>query len=428
MPHRPLSSWISTVDLADAPIVWGHHIPTNDGDERSDARGWPRFKNPAWRRVTVPVVVGGVPRDALGLRYGDTAETVVELDDASHPIPIGLAAFPIIDRVEEAWPSDVLSAADRETLAGESRTLRFSLVERLAAEGDPAPETFWLLPWKLLDRFCIVLGRALEGSEHEEPPPMRHWLNPLGCLIAPALEQIYAGLAAGDGQIFRLGATAFCARLLELDPDRAPQSSRDLLAAVALRLAAYDPLLRHTGRRAAARLTEGEQRDSGLRLSARLRSAAASSSDDSYGSTLEADPFRITATVRAGGRLTIVVEAALDDDEYDRAAERYAAIIVALTVTDGGVRTSYFVPIGRTISGYSGLLRTRISSPAADLTMDGPPIGAQEVLAMPADEVLPSLTELDLAGTRGWSPVAGAAPAGHPLKAAINDWRERHGL
>lgn len=428
MTHKPLSSWIATIDLAQAPIRWGPHIRTNDGDGRSDARKWPRFEDPAWQRVSVPVVIDGELEQGLGLRYDDTQEAVVELDDYSRPILVGQQVLAVLSRIETEWPHATISASDRERLTAASMTLRHALVDRLAAESTPDPQVFWLLPWDVLDAFCSSLYDALRGIAHRDPPRPQHWFTPIGALITPALEQLYQGLVTGDHAAARLGGTAFCACLLDLDIGRVPETSRRRLAEIALVLAAQDPLLRHTGRRMAERLNAEEEHDSVMRLSARLQPAAASTTDSSYTASLEADPFKVTAIVRAGGRLTIVVAAQLTDAEYDSAVQRYGAVIVALSLSSGGVQSLFYIPVGRTPSGFSGLLRTRIHDEIVDLSAAAPPIGVAEILSRPMDEVSPSLAELDRAGTLAWMAVAQAAPVGHPLRSAIEVWQERYGL
>lgn len=132
--HRPLSAWVSHLDGTTLE-------PVNDGQDRSDARGFAHFAT-GWARTTAPW--GGTL--ALALTDGDA--TVVELDDYGRPIPVTLRIAREVERLERDWPN---AHPDAHSLAGASLPLRYWLMQRLATEGDPPDEAFAVLPWSLLD-------------------------------------------------------------------------------------------------------------------------------------------------------------------------------------------------------------------------------------------------------------------------------------
>lgn len=222
--HRPLSSWVARV-LPDGRSLG----EVNDGDPRADARNLNLFVE-GWERSAFPWsgrVVLALSRPADGL-------TVVELDEYGTPIATDKEAVALLRRVEEGWPAvpdEVLG------LARESLALRYWLLERLDAEGNPPDTVFALLPWDLLDRAIAAVTAALEpGGRLGELVDIRHWLTPAVRGLSGPLEQLDHGLRTGDPDIARQGATTLLTNLRDLPLSRISESSRRALGALVERL------------------------------------------------------------------------------------------------------------------------------------------------------------------------------------------------
>ena len=221
--HRPLSAWVAR--LLDPRGALGD---INDGDDRADARQLPTFAE-GWSRFALPADGTGL----LALRQG--ADCVVELDDYGSPIQVGARALELIERLERSWP---VVGEDLTALHGESTVLRYWLLERLDAEGEPPDAAFAVLPWELLNAAVDSVVAALTADGQVDGPPveMRHWLTPAVRGLTGPIEQLDCGLRAEDDVIARQGASALLANLRDLPLGRVPGPSRGRLAVLVERL------------------------------------------------------------------------------------------------------------------------------------------------------------------------------------------------
>jgi hypothetical protein len=218
--HRPLSQWVARVQPGSAVLG-----AVNDGDRRADARHLPTFSQ-GWHRRGYNW--NGLPVLAL-CRAADSL-AVVELDDYGKPIVASGEAITVITRIEEHWPQ-----ADTGILmlAGESLSLRYWLLQRLDAEGEPPDELFGVLPWQLVDRAAVAIRSALEpGEQIGELVEMRHWLTPAVRGVTGPMEQLDHGLRTGAPDIAERGAATLLRNLRDLPLARIPADSRRRLAAL----------------------------------------------------------------------------------------------------------------------------------------------------------------------------------------------------
>jgi hypothetical protein len=231
--HRPLSTWIAHVTPGTATLG-----SVNDGDDRSDAREMDYF-NGEWRRVAVPLSEG---ISALGLTHSNGA-TVVELDDFGAPISISTTGLAVIDRIEQHWPVIDDALADQfDLLADEPLPLRYWLLARLDAEGNPPDRIFAILPWDRLDRAVDAIAAGLEpGGEIGELVEIRHWLTPAIRGLTGPLEQLDHGLRSRDDKIAQLGASELLTKLRNAPVSRIPDSSKARLAHLVTQLDSLDP-------------------------------------------------------------------------------------------------------------------------------------------------------------------------------------------
>jgi hypothetical protein len=211
------------------------------------------YFNGEWRRVAVPL---NADISALGLTHSNGA-TVVELDDFGVPISISPTALAVIDRVEQHWPVIDSALADQfDVLADEPLPLRYWLLTRLDAEGNPPDSTFAILPWDQLDRAVDAVAAGLEpDGEIGELVELRHWLTPAVHGLTGPLEQLDHGLRTGDDRIARIGATELLTKLRNVPVSRIPARSKARLAHLVARLDSLYPQHGQISRIVAARLT-----------------------------------------------------------------------------------------------------------------------------------------------------------------------------
>jgi hypothetical protein len=246
--HRPLSPWIAR-PTADT----GRLGPVNDGDDRVDARHMPSF-GAGWMRT--PLRWRG--DTVLGLRHLDGA-SVIELDDCGSPITCSTESVGLIARIEDNWPVvDPPTVVAMAALRSEPLPLRYWLLERMEAEGDPPDAVFTVLPWELLDRALHEIGRAFtSGGVPGELVEIRHWLSPATEGITGPLEQFDHGLRTGEAEAVDHGATALLTNLRDLPLSRIPDPSRERLLEFVIRLGQNHPGLGDLAAAAAARLAAG---------------------------------------------------------------------------------------------------------------------------------------------------------------------------
>jgi hypothetical protein len=307
--HRPLSPWVARYEH-------GSFGPINDGDERSDARESPLFAA-GWQRVAVA-------RDGqmfLGLSrvHGDPA--YVELDDYSRPIEVAEDTLKAVIRVEQDWP---VVREGLDALADAALPLRFWLLTRLDAEGDPPDPHFALLPWELVDRAADVIAAALEsGARPTTVVEIRHWLTPAAPGIAGPLEQLGRGLRDDTADLTAAGTETLLANLRDLPLGRIPGRTRQKLGTLVRRLGPTED-----GRHAAAAVTaERRLRDDG-ELPGDLSSLVLDVVPISYldGPTPRRDRARLTVAGDPGSPVT------------GRLALRDGKLHVTLTGLDASVR------------------------------------------------------------------------------------------
>ena len=422
MPHRPLSAWIGVAELsADGTARLRYPPEVNHGDERADARILPEFAD-GWQRRAITLDAGS---PALGLARPGSGEAVIELDNYARPVRVSQAAAAIISRAEDAWPDGPLSRADLAVLTGEDKAVGYLLADRLAAEGNPAPELFHVLPWGLVDELAGQVTAMLDGAA---PPAavieLGHWFGPAGSRFTAALEQLDEGLRDADPALSRVAATALCSRLLAIDPVRLPEPTRLALAGLAGRLNAADPYLTFTARRAAARLLPGASpaAASPIRLRTWLTPAADSATGVRTLSQDEArEPFTVRLLVTAAGRAEITVSTPLPEGTERGVLDAYGVILVPVRVTGEGGSTRYLIALRAADDRLSG--RLDLPLPAGrfvEADLDGPPVGAAEAAFLSPDEVQRSIRAVRTrSGRAPWRRLAELLPATSPLRALI---------
>jgi hypothetical protein len=426
MPHRPLSAWIGAAELsADGTARLRYPPEVNHGDERADARILPEFAD-GWQRRAITLDAGfpalGLARPVPGPGAG---EAVIELDNYARPVRVSQAAAEVISRAEDAWPDGPLSGADLAVLAGEDKTVGYLLADRLAAEGNPPPELFHVLPWGLVDELAGQVTAVLGGAA---PPAavveLGHWFGPAGSRFTAALEQLDEGLRDADPALSRVAATALCSRLLAIDPARLPEPTRLVLAGLAGRLNEADPYLAFTARRAAARLRPGAGLAGAtpIRLRTRLTPAADSATGVRTLSQDEArEPFTVRLLVTAAGRAEITVSTPLPEGAERGVLDAYGVMLVPVRVTGEGDSTRYLIPLRAADDRLSG--RLDLPLPAGrfvEADLDGPPVGAAEAAFLNPGEVQRSIRAVRTrSGRAPWRQLAGLLPETSPLRTVI---------
>jgi hypothetical protein len=422
MAHRPLSAWIAPVQLsADGTAQWVSPADVNYGDERADARALPEF-GVGWRRQAVALDAGYL---ALALVRDASGEAVIELDNHARPVRVSENAAVVISRIEDSWPDVALSDTDLAVLTGEGEVVRYLLADRVAAEGDPPPELFHILPWDLVDQLTGQVTALLDGAA---PTPviteLRHWLTPAGSRFTAALEQLDEGLRNREPALARVAATALCSRLLEVPAARLPEPTRAALARLAGSLDRVDPFLRFTARRVSARLTPGGETGEAraIRLDTRLVAAA----DNEPGVRTESvdalrEPFTVQLVVTATRRAEVTVSAPLLPDLRAMVDAVYGVMLLPVRVTGEAGSTRYVVPL----ASSGGRLYGRLDLPVPDgrfveADAEGPPVGVTEAALLTPDEVRRSIRALRTQSGRAvWDRVAELLPTGHPLRELI---------
>jgi hypothetical protein len=420
MPHRPLSTWVSSVPLSAAGVAqWDRADDINFGDERTDARDLPRFAAD-WRRQAVPVNLGYT---ALGLVREPDAVAVLELDNLARPVPVTQAGADVIARVEDGWPDAVVSPADATVLGGEEIAVRHLLLTRLAAEGHPPPELFHILPWHLVDQLAQDVTAMLGGVGPGPLIELGHWFAPAGSRFTAALEQLDEGLRAGDAELTRVAGSALCTRLLEVSADRLPASTREALATLVTALPRRDPFLAFTAVRAAARLREVTAAVARPpRLEILLPAAAADApgirraiKDD------EREPFALRLAVTSTSRTEVTLRAPVEPGLGRWLEESYGVLLQPVTIRGSGGSVRCVIALGYADGEVYGSIS--VPSPRGrfvEADVDGVPIGAAEVRYLSPDEVERSIRSLRTQSARRlWRQLADRLPTGHPLRGVI---------
>ncbi|WP_155344667.1 hypothetical protein [Acrocarpospora pleiomorpha] len=406
-------------------VPWDPFGDVNDGDERADARHLPWFTQ-GWQRRRVELDLG---YGALGLVHQSTGHAVVELTESSRPIPVTAAGLAIIDRIEGRWPEADLDAGDLDVISGEDLALRHLLLSRLADEGLPLPELFHTLPWHLVSELAEQVIAALRGGMASPDVRLRHWFAPAGSRFTAALDQIGAGLRAGDDLAVRVGRTALCTRLLEAKVPRVPLSTRQVLCGLMDELAVRDPFLAYWARQASERLAPeggtGARDEGSVHLPTRLPAAADTRRRIRRQTRrIYQDPFVIDLTVTDTGRLEIDVEAGLASADPAPVIDPYHVMVLPLDVHGGDGERAYFVPLQRVPGGLAGAISIPLAAGGAEVEYEvglaGPPIGTAEARFLPEDDMKRSLLAVRTrTALRPWQDLAAAMPAGHVLRSMV---------
>ena len=421
MSHRPLSTWVVPVSLSvGATARWEPPRDVNYGDERADARALPAFAA-GWQRRAIALDIG---YSSLGLVREAPDEAVIEVDDLARPVRVTDRGARVISRMEDGWPDAPVSADDLAVLAGEEIEVRYVVMARLAAEGNPPPALFHILPWDLVDRLADQVTAMLSGAAPLQVIVLRHWFTPVGSRLTAALEQLDEGLRDQDAAIIRVAATALCARLLQVDPSRLPAPTRVALARLLTALRPVDSFLAFTAARAADRLTRDE--DAGeprpLHVGTRLSSAADTHEEiRAQSRDMLREPFTVRLTVTATGRAEITVSARLPDDQLPWVTDAYGVMLVPVKVTAATGSTRYLLPLRYLNGELSG--RLNLAVPLGDFVeadLDGPPIGAAEASLLNVTEVERSIRALrSRSAWEMWRQLEALLPRAHPLRAVI---------
>ncbi|MFB7253046.1 hypothetical protein [Streptomyces nojiriensis] len=464
--HRPLTTWVRDARPAaphpgdTTPIpgqvrgnggtrvsapgpFWAAHGPVNEGDERADARSLDRFRT-GWERGSLPLAAGG---HALALIEPATGEAVLELDELGEPLPADPATAEVVAAIERRWPAQRLEPAERALLAAAHPGLRYSLLDRLAAEGRPEPDCFHVLPWERVDRLADEVTAALDASGPAEggapahrPVRLRHYFAPAGSRFTAALEQLGSALRASDPRRRRVATTALCARLAGAATGRIPRPTRERLTLLLDAVGRGDAFLSATAALAAERLAGAfagpgggsaglgsaavvwHRLDYGRPASVRneFAPAAAGGADSARDGVLR-EAFTLTLTVQNDGRLYVAVSTPFDTATAALLAGGYDEVLLLPVHVTGAVEGSdlyvLLMPFDDRLSGDLKMTaRARI-----EITADqaGPPLGLADLPFLDPEAVRRTLAcQVRASDRRRWRALLDRLPAGHPVRRA----------
>ncbi|MFD7781998.1 hypothetical protein ACFV4Q_02650 [Streptomyces nojiriensis] len=435
--HRPLTVWVRAARTIGHGTLWAAHGPVNDGDERADARHMARFAT-GWERCSLPLADGG---HALGLTEPATGDAVLELDDFGRPLPADPAAAEAVAAIERRWPAHQLEPDEEARLNDTDPGLRYSLLDRLAAEGRPGPECFHLLPWERVDRLADQLAAALAADGPSAPPPvrLRHYFAPAGSRFTAALEQLGSAVHAADPRRRRVASTALCARLAEAATGRIPQITRERLRLLMDAVGRDDAFLYATAALAADRLAGAfptpyappapsgrevvwRMLEYGRPASVRNRFApAASSGAEGSEAVVLRSAFTLTLTGRSDGRLYVTVTAPLDPATRALLSHGYdEVLLLPVHVTGAAEGRELYVLLKAGTVRLSGDLRMTATTDL-DITADqaGPPLGLADLPSLDPEAVRRTLAcQVRASDRRRWRELLARLPDGHPVRRA----------
>ncbi|MFJ2651545.1 hypothetical protein ACIO1C_33080 [Streptomyces sp. NPDC087420] len=436
--HRPLTVWVQAARTARPGPLWAAHGPVNDGDERADARHMARFST-GWERCALPLADGG---HGLGLTEPATGEAVLELDDFGRPLPAEPATAGAVAAIERRWPAHRLEPDEEARLHDADPGLRYSLLDRLAAEGRPGPECFHVLPWERVDRLADQVTAALASGGPPVPDPVRlhHYFAPAGSRFTAALEQLAFALSSGDPRLRRVATTALCARLAGAATGRVPQTTRERLRLLLDAVGRDDAFLHATAALAADRLAgafptpyappEPDGRAIAWRTLAYGRAAsvrnrfapAADAGSTGSEDTVRRAPFTLTLNVRSTGRLYVTVTAPLDPATTDLLARAYdEVLLLPVQVTGAAEGHEVYVLLRSLADRLAGDLEmTATTEP--DITADqaGPPLGPADLPSLDPEAVRRTLAcQVRESDRRRWRGLLERLPDGHPVRRAM---------
>ncbi|MEV6875292.1 hypothetical protein [Amycolatopsis sp. NPDC051128] len=416
--HRPLSAWIA------------HLVPNtnelglvNDGDHRSDAREMAYFVD-GWCRVAVP---WGVDSFALGLKRGDDV-VVVELDDVGAPITISPEALEAIDHIEQRWPVVDGTAADALLrLADAPLPVRYWLLERLDAEGDPPDEVFAILPWDLLDRAvdAVAAGLDLRGQVGALVE-IRHWLTPAVRGLTGPIEQLDHGLRTGDRLIARLGASALLANLRDIPMLRIPERSRTGLSRLVTLLGRVDRSYSHVSRVLAAQLT-GQSMIPRIRadLYPNLEAAAGTKHVREHIELLGDDVQQVQLVQTRAGWLRATARVARANTVESPLAERVGTFLpIRVLPHDGAPERRLWIALSVEGDHLVGTVSIALPQGLSEFDADDAPVGVHELASADPEELLDSLHASTAMTAKRWLDIADELSDRHPVRVAANEFEE----
>ena len=350
--------------------------------------------------------------------------TIAELDNNGVPIAVSLTAVAVLARVDEMWPEIVPGfLGEFRTLAAESLSLRYWLLTRLNAEGDPPDEVFEILPWELLERAAAAVGAGLEpGGELGELVEIRHWLTPAVRGLSASLEQLDHGLRTGDSAIARLGATALLNSLSDVPISRMPPGPKAGLRALVGRLGEVDPLYRHAARFLTAALADDDEVP---RLRAELNpvmeGAAGVDEVRERVEELGDDNQHIELVTNRAGRVLVTAQVTGENADDSPLAEQPALFLpVRLTPRNHERVLRFWLALEPEDDRLIGSLDIVLPDGNSRFDGDDVPVGADELAYHRPEELLPSLYASTALTFDRWREIADELPAAHPVRLAAD--------
>jgi hypothetical protein len=418
MPHLPLSNWVARIALTgDAPIRWNPRCGLNDGDERADARRM-YGDGDRWERRALPLDLG---YSALALVHEDATQALVELDEMARPIPASADGAQVISDLEDGWPAGDATPEQRRVLERQDVSVRSLLLARLAADGNPAPEMFGILPWDRLERLAEETIEGLREPPTTEMIMLRDWFNAVGPRFTAALEQLDQGLRDADPELTRVGGTTLCTRLAELNPLRLPDSTRAVLIRLVGELAFDNEFLRPAVERVRERLLVRDAQGPALRMPSEVLAASGEDEIRRVFTETIRDPFLLTLGVSNIGRVTFDTLTPLRQSRGTWLTRAYGVMLLPVLILGEQGATRYYVALEHeddTLSGSLDLPGPPGNSVAVDL--GGPPIGRAEARFLDADEVERSVIAHPLRSARAvWRRLTDDLPSWHPVRTVV---------
>jgi hypothetical protein len=316
----------------------------------------------------------------------------------------------------------VIGEAEVRMLAAEEVPLRFVLLDRLAAEGRPAPEVFHILPWGRVEALIRDVHATLAGAAPGEPIVLRHWFNPAGPAFTAALEQLDEALRDGDAALAREAAGQLCRRLRHYAVDRLPASLRGSLADLVERLWDRDEFLGPAARGVIGRLLAKADPGGGnrIRLDRSKQALLADGPQEPEKNVREArrPPFTLRMAVSDTQQIRLTVTAPASPDQQAHIARTYGVVIAEVSIITSEAATSYLLPMRATPTGLTGQLRLPDSQAQFfEPELDYPPLGAAELELADSDLVERSLRGVESKRLRRlWTELGEGLPEHHPLR------------
>jgi hypothetical protein len=359
--------------------------------------------------------------DVLVLALTDGNATVVELDDYGHPIPVTQEHARAVERLERDWPDAYPNSHD---LADAPLTLRYWLLRRLAAEGDPPDEVFAVLPWDLLNRAVMSLLNTLDDpAAPGELIEMRHWLTPaVGGLTGP-LEQLDHGLRNNDTRVARLGASGLLDNLRHIPLSRVPAASLAALVPLVQRLGVVDPLYGHMARIVHARLVGESAPRMSVQLNPALDAAANDEDVREHTESVADETFTVRFDETQAGWTRVLVQVSKPTGGlFGERVDVFAPIRVV--PRDASPEQRYWVALYPEDDKLVGVVSFALPRGWSEVDCDAVLASADDLAVEDPDVLLPSLHASIPPSARQWLEIADELPASHPVRVAALRFEE----